>query len=149
MKKSVLILAAFAFLSFMIGCTSMSKDTRIIAAQGLRLVPMDYDVIGDTAAEETRTYILGIDFAHIFSDEMAASVEEDTNIGFIYTLMAPPEDKVKRGAMYKALEKVPQADRILEPRWTVEVNDMLFVKKITVKMTAKAISYKKSAPGSL
>ncbi len=148
MKKSVLILAVFAFVSFMIGCTSMSKDTRIIAAQGIRLVPMDYDVIGDTAAEETRTYVFGIDFDHIFNEQMAASVDEETNKGILFALLAPPEDKVKRGAMFKALEKVPQADRILEPRWTVEVVDMLIVKKITVKMTAKAITYKKSAPGS-
>ena len=148
MKKSILVLVVFAAASLVIGCTSMSKDTRVIATQGVRLVPIDYEVIGDTAAQDTRTYILGVDFAHLFNDEMAASVEENTDQGLLNKLLGPIEEKSKRGAMYKALEKLPQADRILEPRWTVEVKDFIVYKTVTVKMTAKAIAYKKSAPGA-
>jgi hypothetical protein len=129
---------------FIAGCNSMSKDTRIIATQGLRLVPMDYELIGDTAAEETRIYILGFDFAHLFTDELATYIEEDKT-GSFSSLFSATESTAKRGALYKALEKVPQADRLLEPRWTVQINDYIVYKKVNVKVNAKAISYTKSS----
>ncbi len=145
-RRAIIIAVLVAAIGFISGCTSMSNDTRIISPQGIRLVPIDYTVIGDTAAEDTRTYILGVDFAHIFSDVLAANVDENTGRGFLSTLLASKEDMAKRGALYKALEKIPQADRLLEPRWTVEVKDMLFFKTVTVKLTAKAITYTKSSP---
>ncbi len=147
MKRGAIVMAVLvAAIGFISGCTSMSKDTRIIAAQGIRLVPIDYTVIGDTAAEDTRTYILGVDFAHIFKDVLAANVDQTTGRGILDTILAPKEDMAKRGALYKALEKIPQADRLLDPRWTVEVKDMILVKIVTVKLTAKAITYTKSSP---
>ena len=149
MKRGAILMAVIvAAAGFMVGCTSMSKDTRVIATQGVRLVPVDYEVIGDTAAQDTRTYILGIDFAHLFNDELAANIDENTDKGLMYKLLAPKEDKAKCGALYKALEKVPQADRLLEPRWSVEVKDFIVYQQVTVKVTAKAITYTKSSPAS-
>jgi hypothetical protein len=148
MKKSVLLLFVFANILIISGCNSMSKETRVIATQGIRLVPVDYEVIGDTAAEDSRTFVLGIDFEHLFfSNKIAAYIDEGIDNGFFSRLFSSNEETVKRGAMYKALEKLPHADRIIEPRWTIDVNSMIVVKKISVKLTAKAISYKKSAPG--
>ena len=98
MKRGAILMAVIvAAAGFMVGCTSMSKDTRVIATQGVRLVPVDYEVIGDTAAQDTRTYILGIDFAHLFNDELAANIDENTDKGLMYKLLAPKEDKAKCG----------------------------------------------------
>lgn len=125
------------------GCTSMSNDIKVIPTQGLKLVPIDFTVIGDTTAEETRTAVFGVDWEHLFYDEAARNI---TDLAIPAPFFISLEYKAKQGALYKALQKVQQADRIIEPRWTVKVQNYLLVQKVTVTVTAKAISFTKSSP---
>jgi len=136
----LLILSAAIFSS----CTSMSNDIKVIPTQGLRLVPIDFTVIGDTTAEESRTEMFMVDWAHLFNDQGARHVSEETSAPFFESL----ELKAKRAALYKALQKVPQADRLIEPRWTVKVQNMILMKTVTVTVTAKAIAFTRSSPDS-
>ena len=141
MKRYVTLLLCGAVVALVVSCTTSSNHMRVIPTQGLRLVPIDYTVIGDTAAEASRTSIFFIDFEHLFSDQYAQHISEES---------APFFDSIevmaKRAALYKALQKVPQADRLIEPRWTVKVNNFIIGKTVTVRVIAKAIAYTRSNP---
>ena len=137
-----IIISLTAAVFMITGCTSMSNDIKGIPTLGLKLVPIDYVVIGDTTAEETRTAFFFVDWEHLFYDEAARNINEINIEPFFISL----EYKAKQGALYKALQKIPQADRLIEPRWNVAIKNYLIVKTVTVTVTAKAISYTKSSP---
>jgi len=139
----VILIAGCVILS---GCTSLSRETSILPTQGLELCPMDYEVIGDTSAEDSRTAIFFIDFAHLFKDE-SAGYSAPSDISAMIEEMVSLVGRTKRGAMYKALAKIPQADRLLEPRFVIETSSFLgIITTCTAKITAKAIKYTKSSP---
>lgn len=142
--KGIIIIIS-AGMIILTGCTSMSNDIKVIPTQGLKLVPIDYTVIGDTTAEESRVSVFGVDWEHLFYDEAARNI---TDIAIPSPFFITLDYKAKQGALYKALQKVPQADRIIEPRWTVKTHNFLLFQKVTVTVTAKAISYTKSSPMS-
>ncbi len=143
-RLSIMSLMLLALFMLSVGCTSASKQTSVIGTRGLPLVPIDYEVIGDTSAEETRMKILFVDWEHLFQDTLAgATAAYKASIIEKFTL----EGDTKKGALYKALAKIPQADRLIEPRYTVDHLSVLGIfQRCTVKVTAKAIKYTKSAP---
>lgn len=138
MKKIVLALC-IVFLNF---CSLNQKSIRVAE---LPHVPVDYEVLGDTSAEEKRESVFGIDWAHLFSDQQAQTDSAGLNPPF--PGMGPTlEMAAKNGALYKGLQKIPEADKLVEPRWQIDSLNVIIYKTVTVKMWAKAIKYTRSAP---
>jgi hypothetical protein len=80
---------------------------------------VDYDVLGPTSAEACGTYILGIDWGHLFVDSKggASGGGGGDPISSILALVGAgggtPEDA---RAMYDALEKMPEATNLYAPK---------------------------------
>ena len=68
--KRIIILSMMTVLIFT-GCTTTTNSTKSIKPWGVKLVKLDYKVLGETSAKETRSYVFGVDFAHLFHDERA------------------------------------------------------------------------------
>lgn len=137
MKKLVLILSAL-FLNF---CSLSQKSMRVAE---LPHVAVDYELLGDTSAEDRRVSVFFIDWGHLFSDQQAAT--DAVGVGGFF---AGLEGLAKSGALYKGLQKIPEADKLVEPRWQVETFNIGIYKSVSVQMWAKAIKYTNSAPISL
>lgn len=79
----------------------------------------DYTVMGKTTADTCGTYIFGIDWGHLFTNQGAyrSAPEAVGAFGLPFSLPflsgASPEE---RRAMYLALEMIPDATHLLEPR---------------------------------
>ena len=141
MKKLFIITLAITALIFM----NCSANSRLMKTVNLPHVPINYEVIGDTTAEETRTQILFVDWEHLFADSQGMLTGLSSGLSFTESIV----DKAKKGALYKALQKIPEADKLIEPRWQIEEFSVGLFRTVTVKIWAKAIKYTKSAPITL
>ena len=94
------------------GCTNKHAT---IPNAGIPFAAADYQVMGNTNAEECAKYIIGIDFAHLFSDQMA-TVEGGGNMGILGALLGGASTPEESRALYSALEKMPEATHLLAPR---------------------------------
>lgn len=140
MKTRILVLiSAVAMFSF----CSMSQKTMRVA--DLPHVPVDYELLGDTSAEERRISVFFIDWSHLFSDQLAHTDSSNLNPALGIFGM-PLEMAAKNGALYKGLQKIPEADKLVEPRWQVDSFSIGIYKSVNVQMWAKAIKYTRSAP---
>lgn len=78
----------------------------------------DYTVLGKTNHEECGTYILGIDFGHLLSNQSGGRLAPENGGGGIFALIggfiggSPEESR----AMYHALDKMPEATHLLAHR---------------------------------
>jgi hypothetical protein len=148
-KKGFICFACVALALALAGCTTgFVNTTGSVSPYGLELVRMDYEVIGDTTAEASRTAILGIDWAHLTKDEGAPV--DNSLLSFIPNAFSPLNG-AKSEANLAALRKIPTADRLVDPRYEIKTSTVffgVFVTKVTVKVTAKAVKYTKSAPGA-
>lgn len=96
------------------------KSARIPTA-AIPFAEADYQVLGKTKAETCSAYILGIDWGHLFSNQSA-------NVPIAGGLPIPilgggtPEE---RRAMFMALEKMPKATHLLEPRFEGSAKGLL------------------------
>ena len=138
-KKILIIVGSAAIFSF----CSMSQKTMRVA--DMPHVPVDYELLGDTSAEERRVSVLGIDWSHLFSDQLAHTDSSNLNPALGIFGM-PLEMAAKNGALYKGLQKIPEADKLVEPRWQVDSFNIGIYKSVNVQMWAKAIKYTRSAP---
>ncbi len=72
----------------------------------------DYQVLGRTNHEECGTYVF-IDWGHLFKNEAASAVGGSSLLDILP--IGGHNQETKR-ALYHALEKVPEATHLLEPR---------------------------------
>ncbi|MDG1481440.1 MAG: hypothetical protein P8R54_17730 [Myxococcota bacterium] len=100
MKNTVLIAAAALMLS---GCALKSAS---IPSADIPFADAGYTILGETTEESCGSYILGIDFGHLFSDQGASA-------GWSLISSGTPESS---RALYAALAKIPEATHLLDTR---------------------------------
>jgi hypothetical protein len=148
-KKTLFCIACVSLALALTGCTTGMNTIGSVQPYALDLVKMDYDVLGETTAEATRTAVIGIDWAHLFNDN-GAPVADGSILGTVSSLLPSylsPLNGAKAEANLASLKKVPNADRLVDPRYEIKTYNLLGIyQKVTVKVTAKAVKYTKSAP---
>lgn len=106
------------------GCT-MKKHSVPVAAP--EFAKADYTVLGKTNHEECGTYILGIDFGHLFSNQKASTTAGASGglagilLGFVGS-----GSKEESRALYHALDKMPEATHLLAHRAHTTSSGVLF-----------------------
>jgi len=105
MKRVLLALAAGALL---VGCT---KKLHTVPGANPEFAKADYTVLGKTNHEECGTYILFIDWGHLFTNQ-SASVGGGGPLAFLTGGMTAEESR----AMYHALDKMPEATHLMAHR---------------------------------
>ncbi len=109
---------ALIFTAFASACTF--KNARIPTA-AIPFAEADYKVMGKTKAETCGAYIFGIDWGHLFSNQSAvAPVSGVPILPFI-----GGTNREQRRAMFMALEKMPKATHLLEPRFEGSVKGLI------------------------
>jgi len=116
-----LALAAVALLATT-GCALKGSS---IPGASIDFAKADYTVLGATNAEECGTYILGIDWGHLFKNEGAMIAPGSFTLtgsaglplGVHNALLTPEGSR----ALYMSLEKMPDATHLLAPRVNTEI----------------------------
>ena len=110
MKRILLFLATAALLG---GCT---MKTRGVPSAAPEWAKADYTVLGKTNHEEYGTYILAIDWGHLFANQ-AANVQADASdpLSAILGLIGGGSREESR-ALYHALDKMPEATHLMAHR---------------------------------
>jgi len=120
LKRFIIALTAVATLA---GCNLKGSS---IPGAAIPFAKADYTIMGATNAEECGTYIVGIDFVHIFKNEGAVvapgtftldDVGGAIGAGATTGRLSPEGSR----ALYYALEKMPEATHLLAPRVNVEI----------------------------
>jgi hypothetical protein len=93
-----------------LGC---SKKSRYIPGAKIPLASADYVILGSTSAESCGTYVLGLDFKHLFTSQ-ASTYTAGANI-----LWGNAE---ARRALYEALGRIPDATHLMAPRMSSSFN---------------------------
>lgn len=113
MKNTLLTLAAFATLA---GCNLKYHS---FPGAPLPFASVDYDVMGATSAEACGTYIFGIDFGHLFTDQQGSAGGGGGGDPLSAILgMLPiggPSPEAGR-ALYDAMQKMPEATNLYAPK---------------------------------
>ena len=104
------LVASIAFLALN-GC-AMKGAT--IPNSHIPMAKADYTVMGETTEEACGTYILGIDFPHLFKNEGAAP-----KIPLLGLALGVGKQEEAR-ALYHALDKIPEATHLLDVRTEAE-----------------------------
>ncbi len=113
-RLSTLLLA----LGAAFGLSACSLKHATVPGAPIPFASADYTVLGNTNAEECGTYILGIDFSHLFSNQSATitgGTSTDPISAILGLLLGPTSPEASR-ALYMALEKIPEATHLLAPR---------------------------------
>jgi hypothetical protein len=104
-----------------------SLKTRTIPDAPLPFASVDYTVLGSTTADSCGTYILAIDFGHLFSTTKGGTSTSGSGsssspisaiLGAVMGGMGPEESR----ALYDALEKMPEATNLYAPRIETEAS---------------------------
>lgn len=113
MKNLLLAAAAFATLA---GC-NLKYNT--FPGAPLPFASVDYEVMGATSAEACGTYIFGIDFGHLFTDQQgsAGGGGGGDPLSMIIGMLpiGGPSAEASR-ALYDAMEKMPEATHLYAPK---------------------------------
>ena len=108
-------LAIPAFVAAMaLGTVGCAHTNASIPDAGIPFARASYKLAGETSEEECGTYILGINFGSIFATETGTRTAGGG--GGILGLFASGGTLEEQEALYKALEKIPTATHLLEPR---------------------------------
>ena len=82
----------------------------------LRFASVNYTVMGATSAEACGTYIIGIDWGHLFVDQQGgAGAYAADPLSAVMGLVSAPSPEASR-AMYEAMEKMPEATNLYAPK---------------------------------
>jgi len=103
------------------GCALKSAD---IPGANIPFAKAGYTVLGETSEEACGSYVLGIDFGHLFADQ-GGSVKGGTSampIPLPFVGGGTPESS---RALYAALEKIPEATHLLDTRVETEASGLL------------------------
>lgn len=78
----------------------------------------DYTVLGKTNHEECGTYILGIDWGHLLSNQSGGRMAPESSAGGIAAILGSlmGGSREESRAMYHALDKMPEATHLLAHR---------------------------------
>ncbi|MFT5684470.1 MAG: hypothetical protein ACI8RZ_005411 [Myxococcota bacterium] len=107
MRSTLLAVAALA----LSGCAMKSAD---IPGANIPFADAGFTVLGETTEEACGSYILGIDFGHLFADE-GGSVKGGTSALPIPLPFSGGTPESSR-ALYSALAKIPEATHLLDTR---------------------------------
>ena len=112
-------LIVLALPALLAGCTY--KNATLPPAD-IPFASADYKVMGEVTAEDCGIYVLFIDAGHLFSNGGKASVASGGSILGMLSLggAAPEVDR----ALYKALDKMPEATNLYAPRVHVKVTGL-------------------------
>ncbi|MFT6146715.1 MAG: hypothetical protein ACJAZO_005219 [Myxococcota bacterium] len=111
------IAAVAALAAGFLALTACNLKSQTIPGFSPRFASADYQVLARTNHEECGTYVF-IDWGHLFKDESATVSASASNplasiLASIPFLGGPPESS---RALYHALERIPEATHLLEPR---------------------------------
>lgn len=81
----------------------------------LRFASVNYTVMGATSAEACGTYILGIDWGHLFVDQQGGAGGASDPLSLVMGVVAGGSPEQSR-AMYEAMEKMPEATNLYAPK---------------------------------
>lgn len=138
MKRIIVLVLVIAMISLVFtGCVSKSRS---LPGTSLPLADADYEVLGDTQAEFTLMRVL------IFNiGEGKRNLGTLSGSGGLLANLNIPVDTTgiaKNAALYKALEQMPDADMVIEPRYKIDRTNYYIFEKVTVQVTAKAVKLK-------
>jgi len=113
-------LALIALVAVASGCTMKYNSIPEAAPE---FAKADYRVLGKTNHEECGSYIFGIDFGHLFSNQRGTRLSASAlpQLPFIGGL-APEEAR----AIYHALDKMPEATHLLAHRTSTVSTGLVF-----------------------
>lgn len=117
MTRSALWIPLLAML--VVGCTK--KNHKVPAGMNQPMAKIDYTILGKTNHEECGTYILAIDWAHLFSNQ-AYTDGEPLPIKLVASSNGLRFERVPRfnadasRALYHAADKMPEATHLVAPR---------------------------------
>ena len=122
MKRAMLALLPLALLG---GCTFKYHTIPEAAPE---FAKADYRVLGKTNHEECGTYILGIDFAHLFSNQAGTRISTDpiSGIPLIGGLLGGAGSPEESRSLYHALDKMPEATHLLAHRTHTTTSGVVF-----------------------
>ncbi len=97
-----------------LGVVGCSHTNATIPDAGIPFARASYKLAGQTSEEECGTYILGLNFGSLFATETGT---RSGGAGGILGLIGGGGGTLEeQQALYKALEKIPEATHLLEPR---------------------------------
>lgn len=84
----------------------------------LRFASVNYTVLGPTSAEACGTYIFGIDWGHLFTDQEGGSsgASADPISAVIGLITGGSMNAEASRALYDALDKMPEATNLYAPK---------------------------------
>ena len=107
----------FLVAALALALTGCSMKGARIPEMAPRWAKAGYTVMGKTTEEACGTYILGIDFGHLFANQ-GGSIKYSASGGPLAAIPLPiggPIAEEKR-ALYHALDKIPEATHLLDVR---------------------------------
>lgn len=117
MKRILLALFIVSTFATVSGCARRHVG---IPGAAIPFAKANYTVLANVNAEECGTYIFGIDWAHLFSNE-AAGITGGSILGSLFGGMSAEGSR----ALYMALDKIPEATHLLSPRVHTSANGLL------------------------
>ena len=120
MKRFVSIALAASLIG---GCTLKTHSVPIAAPE---FAKADYTVLGKTNHEECGTYILAIDWGHLFSNQKASVTSSGGGISDVLLGFVGGYSKEESRALYHALDKMPEATHLLAHRAHTTSSGVLF-----------------------
>ncbi len=106
MTRSAMLIGVLALLT--VGCNK--KKHSIPRGMSQPLAKIDYTILGATNHEECGTYILAIDWGHLFANQSYADPAAGI-LGFLGSYNAEASR-----ALYHAADKMPEATHLVAPR---------------------------------
>ncbi len=99
-----------------LGLSGCAMKGATIPGSYIPFAKADYTIMGETTEQACGTYILGIDFPHLFANQGAAPKFPLLGLGL-------PVGKAEESrALYHALQKIPEATHLLDIRTEAEFN---------------------------
>jgi len=144
-RRVIFIILGAAVLLTAIGCTSMrTKIPGVHYPEEISLAQLDredYEVLGNVTGEGSASYtgLWPIPIFFFSKSDQESGKANNWKIG----LGNPVESMARDVAVYKALQSIPEADLLIEPRYhTKSVNYGIWYTKMWVTVTGKAIRIK-------
>jgi hypothetical protein len=121
-------------LSVVVLSSGCALKTRTAPDAPLPFASVNYTVLGETTAESCGTYLLGIDFGHLFSNTAGSTTSSGaaaaSPLGAILgALPIGGGGKEESRATYDALGKMPEATNLYAPRFESEASGILIFGK--------------------
>ncbi len=160
MRKKCLVTLVVGLLGVLVlgGCSTTSTNSTMgkVTPKAMELQKLDYKVLGTTTAQAKVKKLFGLIELEGPDKNYAALKGLPTGGGAAGALMSQLSgltgklsmftgSNLKSAVNYMAIQKVPNADRLLDPYYETVVDKGLFMETTTIKVKAKAIQYTGSA----